>query len=567
MTGNGEKSGLVLGGYPAKRCARAVHNDFSPFSPPKPSVDAATQQLFDAGNAFETLVNDRLGAVPGAALLSDEDGWDANIGRTLAAMRSGAPLIVNGRLPRVGARVGAPDVLVRVGEGYVPVDVKLHGTRRNTIRGSLWVSSLDDPAGRRQVGGLSDAGGYVEGDGLQLAHYTRMLQALDLHPGTGHLIGGIIGQSDFTDLGGDPWLVVWYDLATPRRVTYSASAASGRAKRSLLERYDHEFAFRLTVAETARAGGELVRPFHVTECASCLWEEYCTQVAGPEDASFAIQAGLPTAQQWRLLYDTGVRTIVDLAAAAEECPPGWSPRDTQPGPTAEKKYRTLVRRARMAQAGVEFEPLHHWPRIPTADVEIDFDIEWDLEHRIYLWGLRIRDGQDEATAVFDPVVSYDPLDDDGASQLASVFAARLRRLIGEAEAAGRSVKVFHWSHPERSMTAKYPEVDALLQGRTFDLHAWFRDHFLTRAGTSIKTVAPIFGFHWEVDDAGGAESQLKITLARAGGPTGQAARDWLNRYNESDVAAQAAIRDGLRNATAARPAQPLGRSEHGEAAV
>lgn len=265
---------VVLGGYPAKRCARSVHNDFSPASPPRPSVDAATQMLFDAGKAFEARVNDRLAETAGAVVLSDDDGWDANIERTVAAMRSGAPLIVNGRLPRAGAMVGAPDVLVRLGEGYVPVDVKLHGTRRNTSRGSLWVSSLTDPCVRWQATGLSDAGASVTGDGFQLAHYTRMLQQLGFHAGDDYLVGGIIGQSAYTDLGGDPWLVLWYDLGTPRKNTYSASAESGRAKRSLLERYDHEFAFRVTVAEAAKAGGELVRPFHVSECGWCVWEEY-----------------------------------------------------------------------------------------------------------------------------------------------------------------------------------------------------------------------------------------------------------------------------------------------------
>ena len=337
-----------------------------------------------------------------------------------------------------------------------------------------------------------------------------MLQQLGLHAGDRHLVGGIIGQSDYSDVGGDPWLVAWYDLAAPRRATFSASAESGRSKRSLFERYDHEFAFRLLVANTAKAGGELVRPFHIRECNSCVWSEYCTEVAGPDDASFAIRAGLPTAQQWRFLYDRGVTTTNELAAQdPESCPRGWSPRDTQPGANAQRKYATLVRRARMAQATVDFEPLGEWPEIPTADVEIDFDIEWDFDNRIYLWGLRVRNGQDESTAVFDPMVSYEPLDDAGAEVLAARFAQRLGRIIGQAETAGMSVKVFHWSHPERSMTAKYPAIAELLEGRAFDLHAWFDTHFLTREGSSIKVVAPLFDFHWEVEDAGGAESQLE----------------------------------------------------------
>ena len=54
----------------------------------------------------------------------------------------------------------------------------------------------------------------MENDAFQLSHYTRMLQTLGHHVGR-DLVGGIIGQSDYTDLGGGPWLVAWYDLGTP----------------------------------------------------------------------------------------------------------------------------------------------------------------------------------------------------------------------------------------------------------------------------------------------------------------------------------------------------------------
>lgn len=38
----------------------------------------------------------------------------------------------------------------------------------------------------------------------------------------------------------------------------------------------------------------------------------------------------------------------------------------------------------------------------------------------------------------------------------------------------------------------------------------------------------------------------KIETARGEGPDALEARQWCLRYNESDVAAQAAIRDGIR---------------------
>ena len=99
----------------------------------------------------------------------------------------------------------------------------------------------------------------------------------------------------------------------------------------------------------------------------------------------------------------------------------------------------------MTQAGIDYEPSGAWPEIPSADVEVDFDIEWDFENRIYLWGLRVRQGQDDDTAVFDPVVSYEPLDDATESALAAQFADRLRRVITEAEVAGRTVRILGYA--------------------------------------------------------------------------------------------------------------------------
>ena len=59
-------------------------------------------------------------------------------------------------------------------------------------------------------------------------------------------------------------------------------------------------------------------------------------------------------------------------------------------------------------------------------------------------------------------------------------------------------------------------------------------------------MAPAFGVRWDVDDAGGSESQLVVETARTSGPEAEAVKAWLHGYNERDVAAQAAIRDGSR---------------------
>ena len=86
---------------------------------------------------------------------------------------------------------------------------------------------------------------------MQLAHYTRMLQACGRHPGDELLLGAIVGTSEvaFTPDAPATWVLAWHNLAEP--VVYTYSRSRGKTKRSLLERYDHEHAFRVKVAHRA----------------------------------------------------------------------------------------------------------------------------------------------------------------------------------------------------------------------------------------------------------------------------------------------------------------------------
>jgi len=192
--------------------------------------------------------------------------------------------------------------------------------------------------------------------------------------------------------------------------------------------------------------------------------------------------------------------------------------------------------------------------VPRADVEIDFDIEWDRDGHIYQWGIRVRDGQDDATSRYDPVISFDALDPAAHEALAAEFTAHLAAVLAGADATGRSVAIFHWTAAETSRARAFPELDALLNGRTVDLYEWVRVNFRVRGTYSIKNVAPMFGFEWGVDDPGGFGSMDKIEQARNAGSDGGPAREWCLAYNESDVAAQAAIRDGLRARATTSPA-------------
>jgi predicted RecB family nuclease len=67
---------------------------------------------------------------------------------------------------------------------------------------------------------------------------------------------------------------------------------------------------------------------------------------------------------------------------------------------------------------------------------------------------------------------------------------------------------------------------------------------------SIKALAPVAGFEWKAEDAGGAMSLLKYKAATA--PDGDAtskkeAIDWLREYNLDDIRATFAVRAYIRS--------------------
>ena len=555
----------LLGGTDVKRCVRRIHNEHDPTIPKAPWEPSPELQLrFDRGNEFEDQVFAGLVELlgPGRVLdLSTLQGKDAVIAATHEAMADGIEVILGGWLAddEVAGRTGRPDLLIRYGESagrttYLPGDVKGHFITK-AGKGSIRYSLAQTPTDFRERDGLAPRIAQRPEDFLQVAHYWRMLESIGRAPSGIPATGCIIGTDGVEALAPAGRLLVWLDLETPLFKTFSRT--NGTALRSALDRYDHEFAFRLKVAQNAalRTGGAtdpapLVEPIFTDECGTCPWCDYCETQVDPELASLQITEGRLGVREWQALAAAGVRSIEELAALDPEEPSfleSYLPEVTNVS-GAQKKLATAVQRARMIAAGLTLQRKTDGPLdLPRADIEIDLDIEWGNDERVYLWGSQVnREGADP---VFVPHVSWEVLDEDAEKALALEFVTWLRGVIAAAAERGETVRVYHYSNPEPDRLKK------ILGGGTVsdvlhvfvDLHKVMATNFFGLHGLGLKAVAPEFGFAWEDDDAGGLQSQTWLIEATSAHDPAvvEAARNRLLQYNADDVAATAAIRNGL----------------------
>jgi hypothetical protein len=533
---------ILLSGYAAKSCARAVHNAYDPTVPrPAERVTPELQALFDTGVDFETGVLDAWAALrlPGYVDLRDlDDDKRVHIGATLGAMRAGAAIIVGGRLPddHDGARTGKPDILLHDGDrGYHPADIKAHHVldRRfdnapaSTLKAPAWSDAVLLPDGGAR---------HREEDLLQLAHYWRMLEAC------GHQAGEPRGAICGTDRPGDP-VLLWYDLRTPAFRTFSRTG--GVATRSALERYDHEHGFRRRVADVARQRrgtpddpAPLVEPIGQDECASCRWAPVCVDTLPAGDLSAELRGALGV-REYLALRAAG-RTVADLAAEDPDAllagPYGGEVGHLR---TRAFRLRKAVTSARLARDGLVVRR-RDGHDVPHADVEVDIDVEWGADDVVYLWGLLVTE---DGVSTYTPFAAFAATDEE---RLARACLDHLAAVAADAAARGRGLLVFHYASPEPRHARRFPPLppgpahpDAWI-----DLLPLVRAAVDSRAGHGLKVIARHGAGHvWRDPDPGGLQSQQWHAAARDGDPV--AARRLLD-YNEDDVRATRAIREWLR---------------------
>jgi predicted RecB family nuclease len=531
---------VLLTAYDVRRCQRRVHLDHDPsldrvaWEPP-----AELQARFDAGREHEADVLARLREVLAPSRWRDLSGYagrQATMDATVLAMAEGVEVVIGGWLPddEAGARSGRPDLLVRVGGGYVPGDVKWHRTTKASKRGRLAWSMLDAPAEVRYVEGLAARTSDRRDDHLQLAHYWRMLEAAG-YAAAGPARGFVVG----TDTVEDEPALVWLELDAPLFTTFSRSR--GRARRTALEHYDFEHAIRRALAEDAEAGVAGPLPIFTDECATCPWLASCREVAG-DAASAHVTVGRLDVREWRALAGLGVVTTdqlagLDVGAVLVD----YLPEVTHQ-PQAEERLAVAVRRARMVRDGVALErETYGAVPVPRADVEVDFDLE-DAGGRVYLWGALVRE---DGVATYHPHVSWAPLDDASERGLALAFVTWLRELRRDAEARGRTLRAYHYAAYELTHLERILGPVDDLREVCVDLYDLVREHYFGVAGLGLKKVAPAFGFAWRDDEPSGLASQGWYAEARGSGAAAEAARTRLLAYNEDDVLATAVVRDAM----------------------
>jgi predicted RecB family nuclease len=130
-----------------------------------------------------------------------------------------------------------------------------------------------------------------------------------------------------------------------------------------------------------------------------------------------------------------------------------------------------------------------------------------------------------------------------------------RWLTGIREACGEAGKTFaaycYNAGAENTYLRQLARADETLaeeierfigSGEWVDLLRTWDSQLITGGSSSLKTIAPLAGFQWEVDDAGGGESMIKHDLAAQGD---EVAKRWLLAYNRGDVEATIAVRDWM----------------------
>ncbi|MGI9585746.1 MAG: TM0106 family RecB-like putative nuclease [Acidimicrobiia bacterium] len=508
-----------LGGGDIGVCLTKIHLDR--FTPTVVAEDPVRDRLIEKGRLHEGAVIDTLIAdrgsvvcrtaadiVPGSTtpiVVEPATATHEAIATTLAAIQAGADLIFGGRLAGRDSRlVGAPDVLVRLEDGYAAVDIKSHlvvGDRGMDVR-SEELGNLGKGGGQQTVFRSSR-----RRDLLQVAHYWRLLDAV------GHAssrpVGGIVGSDQ-------PTVCLWADL--------------DEGEPSLLTTLDRYLAEANQVIDHGATDPEhpLVASWWRGECKRCSWQSRCLgELESMGDPT--LLNGIALAERIEL-SEAGVRTIADVA--------NLDVADSL------VQDADVVAQARAKTLGMLLWRSDQAEALPMVAREVDFDIE-TINGQIYLAGFLITE---DGASVYDPIVDWSGSAAGEAQVVASVFERF-------ADYGRHDTALFHWtSYEERILTeaaarhgasiAGYSSVADWFAEHAIDLWDWTRSNLVSPNGYGLKVIAPLCGFEWRDDDPGGLQSEMWFEALLDGN---ESMKGRLLAYNEDDVIAQREVRRYVRS--------------------
>lgn len=432
---------------------------------------------------------------------------------TMSACRRGAHWIWNAVLPaeRGTGRRGRSELLMRdvVNGGYIPIIVVNHkvtdpGRGAVTTPFTEWMPAPDET--RKVRSQLRDQ--------LRLAHLHRMLDS-----------EGFASPS-----------------ATGGAIGYRAECILVHDLTGVFDEYDKRFADRLAVAR----GESYTVPSQVSECRSCSWWSDCRpQLAANRDVSL-VASGMRA----DVLRANGVFTIDELADWTGPAPADWpfgSFDDAVAAATAWRADVPLLRRTDTV-------------RVHRADVEVDVDMESYQEHGAYLWGTLLTE-KGGPEPVYRGFVTWDPLPTRDEGRSFAEFWGWLMRTRADAAAHGKTFAAYcysrqaedKWLLDSARRFGDMPGVPSEAEIREFidseqwvDIYQAVSDQFICPNGKGLKKIAPVAGFHWRDDEAGGEASMgwYRDAVGYDAEPD-RSQRERLLVYNEDDVQATKVLREWM----------------------
>jgi predicted RecB family nuclease len=193
----------------------------------------------------------------------------------------------------------------------------------------------------------------------------------------------------------------------------------------------------------------------------------------------------------------------------------------------------------------------------VGPVRLDIPNMESIEEGVYLWGALVTERVGPVpTSAYHPFVTWEALTPEVEAENSFRFWRWFTALRSATLDAGRS---FHAYCYNASAENTYLRRLGLARGILDEIAAFTKSEewvdilrvvdsqLITGGGCGLKVIAPIAGFSWDVEDAGGGESMLRYDTAIGSERTTgrEAARHWLLTYNQGDVEATLVLRDWI----------------------